>query len=93
MMSNLQQNNKFKDYWELSKPDITLLVIITAFFGYYAGIVSLDSNNGLNWMIEQIKKDRAYFKAQCQDFARNNFSSEIIAEKYVQIYKRVLQKV
>tara|TARA_B100000700_G_scaffold171118_1_gene188981 strand:- start:990 stop:1895 length:906 start_codon:yes stop_codon:yes gene_type:complete len=50
MMSNLQQNNKFKDYWELSKPDITLLVIITAFFGYYAGIVSLDSNNGLNWM-------------------------------------------
>ena len=50
MMSNLQQNNKFKDYWELSKPDITLLVIITAFFGYYAGIVSLDSNHGLNWM-------------------------------------------
>ena len=50
MMSNLLQNSKFKDFWELSKPDITLLVIITAFFGYYAGIVSLGFNSNLNWM-------------------------------------------
>ena len=50
MMSNLQQNSKFKDFWELSKPDITLLVIITAFFGYYAGIVSMGINGDLNWM-------------------------------------------
>ena len=50
MMSNLQQNSKFRDFWDLSKPDITLLVIITAFFGYYAGIVSMGINGDLNWM-------------------------------------------
>ena len=49
-MSNLQQNSKFRDFWDLSKPDITLLVIITAFFGYYAGIVSMGINGDLNWM-------------------------------------------
>ena len=50
MINNLQQNSKYRDFWDLSKPDITLLVIITAFFGYYAGIVSMGINGDLNWM-------------------------------------------
>ena len=38
-----------KIFWELSKPDITFLVIITSFFGYYAGIVSSNGAIELNW--------------------------------------------
>ena len=49
-MNNLQRNNKLKVFWELSKPDITFLVIITAFFGYYAGIISLNGNHHFNWL-------------------------------------------
>ena len=48
-MSNLSHKNKLKVFWELSKPDITLLVIITSVFGYYAGIVSSNGILKLNW--------------------------------------------
>ncbi len=51
-----------------------------------------DFNIGLNWIIEQIKSDKDFFRNKCQNFARNNFSSEIIAERYVEIYKKVLEK-
>ena len=37
-------------YWELSKPDITFLVIITSFFGYYAGICFIDDPIQFNWI-------------------------------------------
>ena len=49
MFINFYKNKNYKIYWELSKPDITLLVIITAFFGYYAGIISTDANNQIIW--------------------------------------------
>ena len=38
-------------YWELSKPDITFLVIITSFFGYYAGICFIDDPIQDTWYI------------------------------------------
>mgnify|MGYP001158749814 FL=1 len=49
MFINFYKNKNYNIYWELSKPDITLLVIITAFFGYYAGIISTDANNQIIW--------------------------------------------
>ena len=42
--------NNFKLFWQLSKPDISLLVMITAFFGYYAGIISLGNFSYFNWL-------------------------------------------
>ena len=52
-----------------------------------------DFNNGLNWIIEQIKIDKDFFREECLNFARNNFSSEIIAKRYNDIYKRTLNKL
>ncbi|WP_440926997.1 glycosyltransferase [Candidatus Pelagibacter sp.] len=51
-----------------------------------------DFNDGLNWIIEQIKINKYFFKQECQSFAKNNFSSEIIAKKYIDIYKKILNK-
>jgi glycosyltransferase involved in cell wall biosynthesis len=50
-----------------------------------------DFNIGLNWIIDKIKKDKDFFKTKCQNFVKNNFSSEIIAKRYIDIYKRVLK--
>ena len=50
-----------------------------------------DFNNGLKWTIEQIKKDKEYFRIECQNFVKNNFASEIIAKKYIEIYKSILK--
>ena len=59
--------------------------------GYIAKYLSQDDfNNGLNWILEKIGKDRNYFKAHCINFVKDNFSSEIITKKYIDIYKNVL---
>jgi len=50
-----------------------------------------DFNNGLKWTIEQIKKNKEYFKTECQNFVKDNFASEIIAKKYIEIYKMILK--
>ena len=50
-----------------------------------------DFNNGLKWTIEQIKKNKEYFRTECQNFVKDNFASEIIAKKYIEIYKRILK--
>jgi glycosyltransferase involved in cell wall biosynthesis len=50
-----------------------------------------DFNNGLKWTIEQIKKNKEYFRTECQNFVKDNFASEIIAKKYIEIYKKILK--
>ena len=52
-MSKLQSNkilSYLSVYRELSKPDITFLVIITSFFGYYAGICFSPESIFFNWI-------------------------------------------
>ena len=51
-----------------------------------------DFNDGLNWIIKQIKINKYFFKQECQSFAKNNFSSEIIVKKYIDIYNKILNK-
>ena len=51
-----------------------------------------DFNKGLQWMIKKINKDRNYFMSSCINFAKSNFSSEIIAQKYKDIYESILIK-
>ena len=49
-----------------------------------------DFNNGLNYVLKKIESDKAFFKEHCQNFVKNNFSSEIVAKKYIDTYKRIL---
>lgn len=51
-----------------------------------------DFNIGLQWMIKKIEKDSKYFDSSCINFVKNNFSSEIIAQKYKKIYESILLK-
>ena len=51
-----------------------------------------DFNKGLQWMIKKINNDRNYFMSSCINFAKSNFSSEIIAQKYKDIYESILIK-
>ena len=50
-----------------------------------------DFNQGLNWIIEKIEKERDYFKISCNNFVKDNFSSEIISKKYIDLYERILK--
>ena len=59
--------------------------------GYISGYMDQnDFNTGLKWIIEKIEKERNFFESSCVDFVKYNFSSEIIAKKYIDIYKSVL---
>ena len=61
--------------------------------GYLANYLDQeDFNLGLKWIINQIKNDKTYFKTRCQEFAKQVFSSEVIAKQYVDIYNKVLKK-
>ena len=50
-----------------------------------------DFNQGLNWIIEKIESEIDYFKIPCMNFVNENFASEKISKKYIDIYERVLK--
>ena len=49
-----------------------------------------DFDQGLNWILEKIEKNEDYFKIPCFNYVKNNFSSEIVSKKYLDVYERVL---
>lgn len=50
-----------------------------------------DFNRGLNWIIEKMETEKNYFESSCISHVLKNFSSEIVAQKYLNIYKSVLK--
>jgi glycosyltransferase involved in cell wall biosynthesis len=51
-----------------------------------------DFDQGLNWIIEKIEKNKDYFKIPCISFVKDNFSPEIVSKKYLDVYERVLNE-
>lgn len=49
-----------------------------------------DFDQGLNWIIRKIESNNVYFELPCINFVKDNFSSEIVSKKYLEVYKRVL---
>jgi len=49
-----------------------------------------DFNNGLNWIINELSKNEKYFYRSCIKFVENNFSSNLISKKYIDLYKSIL---
>lgn len=52
-----------------------------------------DFNNGLKWILDNISTNKSYFSSNCVKFTNNNFSNEIISNKYINLYKKVLNEI
>ena len=52
-----------------------------------------DFNNGLNWIIKNLLKDKYYFQYNCVKFVNDNFSSNLISKKYVDLYNKTLNDI
>ncbi len=62
--------------------------------GYLAELMSQrDFNYGINWIINNISKDKYYFQNNCVKFVENNFSSDLISKKYVDLYNKTLNDI
>ncbi len=59
--------------------------------GYLAKYLNKnDFDNGINWLLNQLKNNKEYFKDKCLNFVENNFSSNLVSKKYINLYKGVL---
>ena len=61
--------------------------------GYLANYMDQkDFEEGIEWILKQLSTDKNFFLNRCVEFTSKNFSSRIVAEKYFQIYKSILNK-
>lgn len=56
--------------------------------GYLSSYMDqVDFERGLNWMLENLEKDKDYFLNNCLRIVNEKFSNKIIANQYIEIYK------
>ena len=61
--------------------------------GYLANYMDQkDFEEGIEWILKQLSIDKNFFIKRCVEFTSKNFSSRVVAEKYFQIYKSILNK-
>ncbi len=61
--------------------------------GYLANAFNVnDLFAGLTWILERIKADSELQK-NCRKYVEENIAEEIVANQYIKIYKKVLQKI
>ena len=61
--------------------------------GYLANYMDQkDFEEGIEWILKQLSTDKNFFLKRCVEFTSKNFSSRVVAEKYFQIYKSILNK-
>ena len=59
--------------------------------GYIANYMDQnDFNTGLNWIIGKITEDKNFFHSSCINFTKGNFSEDIVVNKYLKIYREIL---
>ena len=60
--------------------------------GYLASYMNQkDFEQGIEWIFNQLLIDKTFFNKKCVEFVSENFSSRIIAKKYINIYKSILE--
>ena len=60
--------------------------------GYLASYMDQkDFEQGIEWIFNQLSIDKYFFNKRCVEFVSKNFSSRIIANKYINIYKSILE--
>ena len=60
--------------------------------GYLASYMNQkDFEQGIEWIFNQLLIDKTFFNKRCVEFVSENFSSRIIAKKYINIYKSILE--
>ena len=48
-----------------------------------------DFNEGINWILQNIKNDNKFFLNNCLKVVSTKFDSKLIAKKYLELYKSI----
>jgi len=61
------------------------------FSGYLSNYMDQnDFEKGLNWILENLEKDKDYFLNNCLKIVSEKFNNRVIANQYIEIYKSLI---
>tara|TARA_Y100000816_G_C26106914_1_gene588565 strand:+ start:381 stop:1625 length:1245 start_codon:yes stop_codon:yes gene_type:complete len=52
-----------------------------------------DFNFGLNTILKNVLNDKYYYRNNCVKFVEDNFSSNLISKKYIELYKKTINDI